>query len=41
MHEDYISLLRDSSRLEQCTSEEGVASTPREFCPAFGVSMMR
>lgn len=37
MQENGTSLLSGSSLLEQWTSEESVASTPKEFCPAFGI----
>lgn len=37
MRENDTFLLSDCSLLEQWTSEEDVASTPKEFCPAFGI----
>lgn len=37
MRENDTFLLSDCSLLEQWTSEEDVASTPKEFRPAFGI----
>lgn len=41
VQENYTSPPSHSSHLEPWISEEGVGSTPKEFCPAFGIFMTK
>lgn len=41
VQENYTSPPSHSSHLEPWISEEGVGCTPKEFCPAFGISVTK